>query len=192
MPEIHTRSAFFTKASKDDDTYTFLASSEKADSYGDIVVQEGISLKRFKKNPIILYQHRQSEPIGTGKAYMGEKGLMVDIKLAPPGISSVVDTVRGLIEAGILKAVSIGFSALEYEPIRNKDNEFTGYKFLKSLLHEISVVSIGANDEALAIAKSYNLSTSQCDELFQRDTSQDDQKRMNKNRLTLLKLKEGN
>ena len=187
MPEINPRSAFLTKASKDDDTYTFLASSEKTDSYGDVVVQEGISLSRFKKNPIILYQHKHDSPIGTGKAYLGEKGLMVDIKLAPPGTSPIVDTVRGLIEAGILRAVSIGFSALEWEPIRNKNDEFTGYKFLKSLLHEISVVSVPANDEALAIAKSCNLSTRHMDELFNFEQSKDVQQ-MNKNRLRLLKL----
>ena len=188
MPEIHSRSAFMTKASKDDDTYTFLASSEKTDSYGDVVVQEGISLKRFKQNPIILYQHRASEPIGTGRAYMGEKGLMVDVKLAPPGISSLIDTVRGLLDAGILKAVSIGFSAKEWEPIRNKDNELTGYKFLKSLLHEISIVSIPANEEALGIAKSFDLPSHQMKELFEADPNKD-QLRMNSNRLRLLKMK---
>jgi len=186
MPDIHSQSAYLTKASKNDDTYTFLASSEKTDSYGDIVVQEGISLKRFKKNPIILYQHNHHSPIGTGKAYLGDKGLMVDIKLAPPGITPIVDTVRGLMEAGILKAVSIGFSALEWEPIRDKENNFLGYKFLKSLLHEISIVSIPANDEALAIAKSFNLSNQHIDDLFIRDNLN-----INKNRLRLLKLKQG-
>ena len=186
MPEIHSKSAFLTKASKEDDSYTFLASSEKIDSYGDSVVQKGISLQRFKKNPIILYQHNQDSPIGTGKAYLGDKGLMVDVKLAPLGTSPVVDTVRGLLEAGILRAVSIGFSAMEWEPIRNDENEFTGYKFLKSLLHEISIVSIPANDEALAIARSCNLSPQRINELFQRNPNV---MQNNKNRLTMLKLK---
>lgn len=189
MPEIHSQPAYLTKASKDEDSYTFLASSEKIDSYGDSVVQEGISLKRFKKNPIILYQHDQRSPIGIGKAYQGDKGLMVDVKLAPLGTSPIVDTVRALLEAGILRAVSIGFSALEWEPIRNKENEFTGYKFLKSLLHEISIVSIPANDEALAIAKSFNLSTQHINELF---TGNKNTLQKNKNRLSLLKIKQRN
>lgn len=189
MPDIHTRSAYLTKADSDNETYSFLASSEKVDSYGDIVIQEGISLKRFKKNPIILYQHDQNGPIGTGKTYHSDKGLMVDVKLAPLGTSPIVDTVRGLLEAGILRAVSIGFSALEWEPIRNKENEFTGYKFLKSLLHEISIVSIPANDEALAIAKSCNLSTQRISELFTSDKSPSQD---NKNRLTMLKIKQRN
>ncbi len=188
MPTTISRSAYLTKASTDDDTYTFLASSEKVDSYGDIVVQDGISLSRFKKNPIILYQHNAQEPIGSGKAYFGDKGLMVDVKLAPLGISAIIDTVRGLLDARILKAVSIGFSAKEWEPIRDDDNNFTGYKFLKSLLHEISIVSIPANDEALAIAKSFNLSQRHMQEMFTRDPKADTT-RMNKNRLRLLKLK---
>lgn len=187
MPEIQTRSAFLTKADSDNDTYTFLASSEKVDSYGDVVVQKGISLTRFKKNPIILYQHNHLEPIGTGKAYLTDAGLNVDVKLAPPGISSVIDTVRGLIEAKILKAVSIGFSPLEYEPIRDDDNNFTGYKFLKSLLHEVSIVSVPANDEALAIAKSFKLSQLYMNSLFTPDPKLT-VKSMNSNRLRLLKM----
>lgn len=188
MPHIHTRSAFITKSDLNDDTYSFLASSENVDSYGDVVVQKGISLKRFKKNPIILYQHNHDAPIGTGKAYHTDEGLKVDVKLAPPGVSSIVDTVRGLIEANILKAVSIGFSPVEWEPIRDVDDQFTGFKFLKSLLHEISVVSIPANDEALAIAKSFNLSKSNINELFNLDSLKQN-KAMYKNRLKLLKLK---
>lgn len=188
MPDTISRSAYLTKASQDDDTYSFLASSEKADSYGDIVVQKGISLSRFKKNPIILYQHDANSPIGTGKAYLGDKGLMVDVKLAPPGTSPIIDTVRGLLSAGILKAVSIGFSAKEWEPIRDKDNEFLGYKFLKSLLHEISIVSIPANDEALAIAKSFNLSQPHMQKMFTEDPAKAQIQR-NRNVVDMLKLK---
>lgn len=191
MPEIFQREAILQKADKPN-TYRFLASSEKEDSYGDVVVQKGIDLSRFKANPIILYQHNSDEPIGKAvQTKLGDKGMEVDIELAPKGISEKIDTIRGLIEAGILKAVSIGFSPIEYEPIRNKDNQFTGYKFIKSLLHEISVVSIPANDEALAIAKSYNLPQRKYAELFSNAKSLE-QQQINRNKLALQKAKHFN
>lgn len=189
MPEIFQREAILQKAADKPNTYRFLASSEKEDSYGDVVSQKGIDLTRFKSNPIILYQHNADEPIGRAvSTKLGDKGLEVDIELAPQGISEKIDTIRGLIEAKILKAVSIGFSPIEYEPIRDKDNQFTGYKFIKSLLHEISVVSIPANDEALAIAKSFHLPQREYSELFSNAKSLE-QQQINKNRLAYQKKK---
>lgn len=191
MPELHQREAIISKASREG-VYSFQASTDKVDSYGDIVVQEGIDLSRFQKNPIILYQHQFAEPIGKAvNVRLEKKGLVADIELAPKGISERIDTVRGLIEAGILKAVSIGFSAKEYEPLRSKDdNSITGWKFLKSLLHEISVVSIPANDEALSIARSCGLPQQQMKEMFS-DLDSYDKQQQNRNKVRLLKLQNG-
>lgn len=163
--------SIITKADNDgNNTFWFQASTAAKDSYGDVVVQEGIDLKRFKKNPIILYQHRHDEPIGRAKTVQfGDKGLEVEVELAPDGVSQRIDAIKGLIKAGILKAVSIGFSSIEHEVMRDKENNFMGIKFLKSLLHEVSVVSVPANAQALAIAKSFGLSDEQKSELFSKD-----------------------
>lgn len=187
MPEIQSRQALITKA--DNGEFSFQASSEKVDSYGDIVVQKGIDLTRFQENPIILYQHDANEPIGKAvNVRMGEKGIIADVQLAPKGVSPKIDTIRGLIEAGILKAVSIGFSPKEYEPIRDKDNQVTGWKFVKSLLHEISVVSIPANDEALAIARSFKLPDTELKDVFS-DLTAYDRQMQNRNYVEMLKLR---
>jgi HK97 family phage prohead protease len=187
MPEIRSQEGIITKAKKEG-VFTFQASTDAVDSYGDVVVNTGIDLKRFKKNPIILYQHDSNEPIGKAIASrIEDKGLVIDVELAPRGVSEKIDTIRGLLEAGILKAVSIGFTAKEYEPIRNKDNIVTGFKFLKSLLHEVSVVSIPANQEALAIAKNFNLPKNQFDELFAK-SEQPPTVTQNKNRVRFLRL----
>lgn len=189
MPEITQRQALITKSTREG-VFSFQASSEKVDSFGDVVVQKGIDLTRFKENPIILYQHNADEPIGKAvDIRMGEKGIIADVELAPKGVSEKIDTIRGLIEAGILKAVSIGFSAQEYEPLRNDDNQVTGWKFIKSLLHEISVVSIPANDEALAIARSFNLPRHDMKDMFT-DYSHYE-KQQNLNRVRLLSIKNG-
>ena len=190
MPQIHQRQAFITKATREG-VYTFQASSEKVDSYGDVVMQKGIDLSRFKENPIILYQHNSDEPIGRAvDMRLSEKGLVADVELAPFGVSEKIDTIRGLIEAGILKAVSIGFTALEHEIIRDKSGDMTGFKFVKSLLHEISIVSIPANDEALAIARSYNLPASEMRDIFtDTETLRTIQRNLNKVALERAKFK---
>jgi len=190
MPQIHQRQAFITKATREG-VYTFQASSEKVDSYGDVVMQKGIDLSRFKENPIILYQHNSDEPIGRAvDMRLSEKGLVADVELAPFGVSEKIDTIRGLIEAGILKAVSIGFTALEHEIIRDKSGDMTGFKFVKSLLHEISIVSIPANDEALAIARSYNLPASEMRDIFtDTETIRTIQRNLNKVALERAKFK---
>ena len=190
MPQIHQREAFITKG-KREGVFSFLASSEKVDSFGDIVLQKGINLSRFKKNPIILYQHNADEPIGKAvDIRLSEKGLVADIELAPEGVSERIDTIRGLLSAGILKAVSIGFTAEDYEPIRDDDNQMTGYKFIKSLLHEISIVSIPANDEALAIARSFNLSNKDARLMFN-ETDAFNRQNQNRNKVRLLQIKNG-
>lgn len=188
MPDIHSREAIITKAD-DSDIYTFQASTDKVDSYGDVVVQEGINISKFKKNPIILYQHRPSEPIGKAvNVRLEKKGLVTDIELAPFGTSAIVDTVHKLLKAKILRAVSIGFSAVDYEPLKDKEGHFTGYKFLKSILREISIVSIPANDEALSIARSCNLSQRDLNTMFYKTDGQLKQQR-NKNLFSYLKMK---
>lgn len=188
MPQIHSQEGLITKSARDG-VFTFQASSEKVDSYGDIVVQKGIDLTRFNENPIILYQHQADEPIGRASdVRLEKKGLVADIELAPKGVSAKIDTIRGLLEAGILRAVSIGFSAEEHEPIRNENNDMTGYKFTKSLLHEISVVSIPANDDALAIARSFNLSKQDAQEIFK---FEEKDQIMNRNRVRLHKILNG-
>jgi HK97 family phage prohead protease len=77
------------------------------------------------------------------------------LELAPKGISARIDELRGLVEAGILKAVSVGFRPSKARP-RGKDID--GVVFEKSELLETSLVSVPANPNALAVAKSLQIS----------------------------------
>ena len=53
--------------------------------------------------------------------------------------------------------MSVGFRPKEYEPL-DKDNPFSGYRFTKQTLIETSLVSVPANPNALAVAKSLHIS----------------------------------
>lgn len=158
MPDGSTRtlSAQFVRAYQGKDPWTFIASTEAVDRYGDIIVADGWDLRNFKKNPIALWQHNASQPIGNWEDVRVEDGALVArLNMVKPGVSSIADMLRGMVENRVLRAVSVGFMPKAMEPITDtKGNPTGGYRFTKSELLEISLVSVPANPEALSVAKS--------------------------------------
>lgn len=141
-----------------DDPFTFIMSSEKVDRTGDVIRADGWDLKNFKKNPIALFGHQHSFPIGTWKNVRVEgKKLFGDLVLAAEGTSERIDEIRSLISQRILKAVSVGFRVLDYNPI-DKNEPWGGWDITQSELLETSVVSVPAHQDALAAAKSLGIS----------------------------------
>jgi HK97 family phage prohead protease/HK97 family phage major capsid protein len=135
----------------------FILSDATPDHFNDIIEPAGWSFENFKKNPICLFNHRSDWPIGTWKNLKVVGGeLRGHLQPAPWGTSPRIDEVRRLIDAGVLKAVSVGFKALESKP-RGRD-PFDGMVYVKSELVECSLVSIPANPNALSVAKSLRIS----------------------------------
>jgi hypothetical protein len=63
------------------------------------------------------------------------------------------------VQAGILRAVSVGFRPIESKPLNEKDKDpFGPQRFTKHELVETSLVSIPANPNALAVVKSLHIS----------------------------------
>jgi HK97 family phage prohead protease len=133
----------------EDNPYEFILSDESVDRMGDVIRVKGWELDSFKNNPIALFGHDHTLPIGvwTDVKVVG-KQLRGTLKMAKQGTSEFIDGVRSLIEQKILRAVSVGF-----QPIAAKPREDGGYDYTRSSLHEVSVVSVPANQNALAIAK---------------------------------------
>lgn len=136
----------------------FVLSDATVDRYGDIVDPEGWDLRNFKKNPIALFGHNSSFPVGKWSDLRVEEGkLKGRLNLAKRGTSYRLDELIGLIEQGILRAVSVGFRPLKAEPI-DPERPYGPQKYLKQELLETSVVSVPANPAALALAKSMHVS----------------------------------
>src|SRR5688572_17050900 len=108
--------AYIEKAANGD--LEFVMSDDTVDRYGDIIEADGWQLANFKKNPIALFSHFPFEPIGkwVNVRVEGTK-LMGKLVLAAQGTSERINEIISLIEQGILKAVSVGFRALAYEPL---------------------------------------------------------------------------
>ena len=148
----HKAAPVFQIKSMDDETGEFEGYGStfggEPDSCGDVVVKGAYkdTLKAHKAKgtmPKMFWQHNPREVIGR---WLGAKeddtGLLMNGKLN-------MEVQRGreahaLLKAGDIDGLSIGYSIRKYE-----SDEETGIWYLKELdLHEVSIVSIGANESA--------------------------------------------
>lgn len=138
-----------TGVQSQDDPLKFVMSTATRDLAGDEVKQDW-DLRAFKRNNIALWNHNSNFPIGTWHdVRVINNQLIGKLKMAKQGTSKIVDEIRSLLEQRILKAVSVGFSAGEANPIKG-----AGYKLSGNVLHECSVCAVGMNSEALLTSKS--------------------------------------
>lgn len=152
----------FVKAMSEDDEkdgskLSFIASTDRADRYGDIIDQRGWDLEAYRANPVILLNHdHQSLPIGRGDVRLTEAGLVIDVEfdMADPRAAEIA----GKAERGFMNAVSVGFAPLKATPRAQLPSEHFAYSksggqfFEQAELLEVSIVTIPANADAVAIA----------------------------------------
>ena len=151
----------------DSNGMAFVLSDATPDRFGDVVEPKGWEYKNFLRHPIALFNHNPDAPIGKWSGLRhNDKDFRGRLILAPEGTSPRIDEIRKLVEADILKAVSVGFKAIKSEPL-NPDqtgrDPFGGMlgpkRYLAQELVECSLVSIPANPNALAVAKSLHISS---------------------------------
>jgi len=157
------------KASDDskEDEVTATISTTEADRDGDVVLPSGLDAKAYKSNPVVLLQHDINRPIGKAtKLRTTSSEILASMKFAtrpvtlPSSVEWIPDTIKSLMQEGILSAFSIGFRVPQggYRDATAKDiNKFgssTRRVITKWELVEFSVVSVPSNANALAIAVS--------------------------------------
>jgi HK97 family phage prohead protease len=146
------------------DGLEFVLSDETPDRMDDVIMADGWDLAAFKKNPIALFAHNSSWPIGKwSKLRVVDKQLRGELELAPKGTSDRIDELHALIDADILRAVSVGFRPIETKPRKESD---WGVFYTKAELVECSLVSVPANPNALAVAKGLRISPATIDLVF--------------------------
>ena len=124
----------------------FIVSTGAIDSYGEKINVEGIDLKDFKKNPVVLWGHDGFNlPIAKATKVWKDGGkLMARAKFYLK--DDFARKVYEYILDGYLKAVSIGGMVEEWGS--------DGITIQRMTMKEFSVVSVPANPEALMTAKS--------------------------------------
>jgi HK97 family phage prohead protease/HK97 family phage major capsid protein len=156
----------------------FVLSDESIDRMGDVIMSTGWVLDNFKKHPIALFNHNADFPIGKWHNLRVENGsLRGHLQLAKKGTSARINEILSLVEQGILQAVSVGFHPIEDEPLKAANGGWAGSRFTKQELIETSLVSVPANPNALAVAKSLGVSPGTLDVIFAKHGNQADIKR---------------
>lgn len=123
-----------------------VATTPTVDRSGDIVDPLGV---KFQNPLAFLWQHDARKPIGTVKFDKPTKdGIAFEAEIPvinePGALKDRVDEAWQSIKLGLVRAVSIGFRALEYSFMENG-----GIKFAETEVYELSAVTIPANQEAV-------------------------------------------
>jgi hypothetical protein len=138
----------------------FVMSAEVEDRDRDIIIQAGLDLTEFMKNPVAPFAHRSTDfPIGVWTDI--EKLLTArpkrhegTLNLVPEGTDGVADRLAFHIAAGSIRACSVGFvpRTVERREVPEGANKIfsPGYRILEAELVECSPVSIPSNPAALA------------------------------------------
>ncbi|MBO7441256.1 MAG: HK97 family phage prohead protease [Bacteroidales bacterium] len=122
-----------------------LCDSGTVNSYGFRTALEGIDLSRFRKNPVMLYNHDPERVIGRWEDLNIEDG-----QLTATPVFDLEDTFAAEIArkafAGFIKGCSMGIMIKAMATDENGVNVAT-----KSVLLEASIVSIPADENALVV-----------------------------------------
>lgn len=133
----------------EDRTISAVASTNAIDSYGEIVDNHSWRLDRYLKNPIVLFAHNsRALPIGYAKTVTANDGaLRVVIKFATAAANPMAEQVWQLLQEGMIKGISVGF--VPGSVVSEKRDGKDVFVLKDCELHEISVVPVPANPEAL-------------------------------------------
>jgi HK97 family phage major capsid protein len=130
-------------------TFTGMATTPTPDRVGDVIDPLGVEFA--KEMPLLLF-HQHTMPVGTvrfGKPTAAGIPFEAEIpEVAEPGLfKQDTDRAWHMVKYRVVKAVSIGFRS--FLDFMERIQETGGWKFLKSEVMELSLVSVGANPEAL-------------------------------------------
>jgi HK97 family phage prohead protease len=120
---------------------------------GLIVRTDGLDMRQFRRNPIVLGHHEVDKPVGRVLINTIERQgseLHATIQFADPGVDYVDDLVR-LVKSGVLNGLSIGFSPTEMGRPASDGTPIVH----RAVLHEISVCSIPSLGGALINERAY-------------------------------------
>ena len=128
-------------------------SNENLNSYGTRVLTIGMNVEQYNRNPVLLYMHERGLVIG----YMKDLKVEGDEVTGEPVFDEATDLSRRCKkqwEFGSLKMVSVGLDILELsEDPKHLVQGQTSPTISKSKLIEVSIVDIGANDDAIVLQK---------------------------------------
>lgn len=128
-------------------------SNERLNSYGSRVLTSGMNVEQYNRNPVLLYMHERGQVIGYVKD-LRVGGDEVTGELMFDEATELSQRCKKQWEFGSLKMVSVGLDILELseDPKLLVEGQ-TRPTISRSKLFEVSLVDIGANDDAIVLQK---------------------------------------
>ncbi len=136
----------------------FVINTSRVNSYGTRVLTSGIDTAQFKKNPVLLYMHRRDRwgevnamVIGRVENLRVEGDLLIGTPVFDLGDKFAAEVGRKW-EDDFLRMCSAGLEPIEFSSAPEHISQGqTRATITKSKLIEVSIVDIGANDDALKL-----------------------------------------
>lgn len=128
-------------------------SNEILNAYGTWILTEGVDTAQYSRNPVLLYMHQRGTVIGYVKDIKVENGEVTG-ELVFDEASELSIRAKKQFEFGSLRMVSAGLDILEMseDPKLLKPGQ-TRPTITRSKLVEVSIVDIGANDDAIVLTR---------------------------------------
>ena len=127
--------------------------NDTLNSYGSRVLTAGVDTEQYLRNPVLLYNHQRGEVIGIVKDIRVENNEITG-ELVFDEATELSVRCKKQFEFGSLRMVSMGISILELSD--DKEHLVEGQTrptVTKSKLFEVSLVDVGANDDAIVLYK---------------------------------------
>lgn len=126
-------------------------SNDSLNTYGFRVLTVGMNMEQYCRNPVLLYMHERGNVIGYVKDLKVENGEVTGEPMFDEA-SDLSKRCKKQYEFGSLRMVSIGIDILE---LSDKNEHLvqgqTRPTVTKCKLFEISLVDVGANDDAIVM-----------------------------------------
>jgi len=132
--------------------YDWVFSTDDVDRHGEIVVQSGIMLDNYRKNPVLLWAHDHFRPaIGkTEDILAGEKTLSGVVVFCPKTLDHFSWSVGQKVENKIINAGSIGIGVYDWKYVAEDDEGGDAdFMLTKTELREFSMCNVPANPFAV-------------------------------------------
>ena len=163
-----------------------LCDSNTINSYGFKTDVEGIDLKRFKKNPVMLYNHDPLQVIGRWENITKDGDQLTAEPVFDMEDPFAAEIARK-VEQGFIKGCSMGIVIKNITQTRGIDTA------TNSVLLEASIVSIPADENALVVyadeKQEKKLSINEFNKLFYQMETNENNKPIDNSQLTIDNLK---
>lgn len=128
-------------------------------SYGTRVLTDGLDISQYQRNPVLLWMHERGNVIGfvTGIAKEGDD---ITCELVFDEVTDLSKQLKRQFDKGSIRMTSIGIDIIE---LSDDPNLLvigqTRPTITKSKLCEVSLVDIGANDDAIRLTRNGHVLT---------------------------------